>query len=222
MPGNPVLLLIQQGPGLPMINEARRFDHLLSLEQAFTVIYWDQRGCGRSLRRMKGPDSISLEAMMGDTVSLLDPSGTDSAGKTYVALAFSFWSRRSGRTPPHSARTPTANAGGGRNGRRRCRRRQRRLLLRARRSSPARQPARDPAARGHRPAAAPERGTVRHPGPLGYQLRRSHDQRNLRHPGARADRQPGALAPTIRPPTSYAPSAVSARHRPRCCPSSQP
>ena len=43
---NPVLLLIQQGPGLPMINEARRFEHVLGLEQAFTVIYWDQRGCG--------------------------------------------------------------------------------------------------------------------------------------------------------------------------------
>ena len=47
---HPVLLLIQQGPGLPMINEARRFENLLGLEQAFTVIYWDQRGCGRSLR----------------------------------------------------------------------------------------------------------------------------------------------------------------------------
>jgi hypothetical protein len=28
---NPVLLLIQQGPGLPMINETRRFEHLLGL-----------------------------------------------------------------------------------------------------------------------------------------------------------------------------------------------
>ena len=52
---NPVLLLIQQGPGLPMINETRRFEHLLGLEQAFTVVYWDQRGCGRSLRRRQGP-----------------------------------------------------------------------------------------------------------------------------------------------------------------------
>jgi hypothetical protein len=34
-----VLLPIQQGPGLPMINEARRFGHLLGLEQAFTVVY---------------------------------------------------------------------------------------------------------------------------------------------------------------------------------------
>ena len=47
---NPPLLLIQQGPGLPMINEVRRFERLLGLEHAFTVVYWDQRGCGRSLR----------------------------------------------------------------------------------------------------------------------------------------------------------------------------
>jgi pimeloyl-ACP methyl ester carboxylesterase len=51
---NPVLLLIQQGPGLPMINETRRFGHLLGLQQAFTVIYWDQRGCGH---RTTGPAS---------------------------------------------------------------------------------------------------------------------------------------------------------------------
>ena len=29
---NPVLLLVQQGPGLPMINEVRRFERLLGLE----------------------------------------------------------------------------------------------------------------------------------------------------------------------------------------------
>ena len=49
-PTNPVLLLIQQGPGLPMINEVRRFERALGLEEDFTVVYWDQRGCGRSLR----------------------------------------------------------------------------------------------------------------------------------------------------------------------------
>jgi len=56
---NPVLLLIQQGPGLPMINEVRRFERLLGLEQLFTVVYWDQRGCGRSLRGRKAVD-VSL------------------------------------------------------------------------------------------------------------------------------------------------------------------
>jgi pimeloyl-ACP methyl ester carboxylesterase len=86
---NPVLLLIQQGPGLPMINETRRFEHLLGLEQAFTVIYWDQRGCGRSLRTPTGRDSISLEKMAADTVSLLDFLRNRFGGKAYVA-GFSF------------------------------------------------------------------------------------------------------------------------------------
>jgi pimeloyl-ACP methyl ester carboxylesterase len=86
---NPVLLLIQQGPGLPMINEARRFEHLLGLEQAFTVIYWDQRGCGRSLRGRPKPEDISLEAMVADTVSLLEYLGDRFGQKTCVA-GFSF------------------------------------------------------------------------------------------------------------------------------------
>jgi hypothetical protein len=34
-----------------MINGARRFEHVLDLEQAFTVVYRDQRGCGRPLRK---------------------------------------------------------------------------------------------------------------------------------------------------------------------------
>jgi hypothetical protein len=67
---NRVLVLIQQGPGLPMINQARRLGHLLGLEQAFTVIYWDQCGCPRSLRTPLDRDGISLQRMMGDTVSL--------------------------------------------------------------------------------------------------------------------------------------------------------
>ena len=50
-PTNPVLLSVQQGPGLPMINEVARFEELLRLEEDFTVVYWDQRGTGRSLRR---------------------------------------------------------------------------------------------------------------------------------------------------------------------------
>ena len=88
-PSNPVLLLIQQGPGLPMINEARRFGHVLGLEQAFTVIYWDQRGCGRSLRHRQGRAGITLEAMVNDTVSLLEFLRNRFGGKTHVA-GFSF------------------------------------------------------------------------------------------------------------------------------------
>jgi pimeloyl-ACP methyl ester carboxylesterase len=86
---NPVVLLIQQGPGLPMINEARRFEHLLGLEQVFTVVYWDQRGCGRSLRGRQDPAGISLDLMVADTVSLLEHLRNRFGGKTNIA-GFSF------------------------------------------------------------------------------------------------------------------------------------
>jgi pimeloyl-ACP methyl ester carboxylesterase len=79
---NPVLLLVQQGPGLPMINEVRRFDHLLGLEKDFTVVYWDQRGCGRSLRNSAG---ITIDLMVSDTVSLLQLLGNRFDKKSYVA-----------------------------------------------------------------------------------------------------------------------------------------
>jgi pimeloyl-ACP methyl ester carboxylesterase len=88
-PANPVLLLIQQGPGLPMINEARRFGQVLGLEQIFTVVYWDQRGCGRSLRARPERASLSREQLVADTVSLLDLLHDRFGGKTYVA-GFSF------------------------------------------------------------------------------------------------------------------------------------
>src|SRR5271154_727719 len=86
---NPVLLLIQQGPGLPMINEARRFAHLLGLEEHFTVVYWDQRGCGRSLRGKKDQSVISLERMVDDTVALLEILRDRFGAKSFVA-GFSF------------------------------------------------------------------------------------------------------------------------------------
>src|SRR5215471_11286969 len=68
---NPILLLVQMGPGLPMINEVPAFGRALSLEDDFTVIYWDQRGCGRSLRSAGATRDLSLPAMTGDTERLL-------------------------------------------------------------------------------------------------------------------------------------------------------
>jgi pimeloyl-ACP methyl ester carboxylesterase len=88
-PSNPVLLLIQQGPGLPMLNEVGRFDRLLGLEADFTVVYWDQRGCGRSLRRRQDRIEITTERMVTDTVSLLELLHDRYGDKTYVA-GFSF------------------------------------------------------------------------------------------------------------------------------------
>jgi pimeloyl-ACP methyl ester carboxylesterase len=89
---NPVLLLMQQGPGLPIINDAARMEHLLGLENAFTVVYWDQRGTGlssRPLSKNSNPFEISVTRMVDDTVTLLELLHDRFGGKTVVA-GFSF------------------------------------------------------------------------------------------------------------------------------------
>jgi pimeloyl-ACP methyl ester carboxylesterase len=89
---SPALLLMQLGPGLPMINEARRLERLLGLEEAFTVIYWDQRGTGLSSPPLRGQQAefeISATRMVSDAVSLLELLRDRFGGKTFVA-GFSF------------------------------------------------------------------------------------------------------------------------------------
>lgn len=84
---NPVLLLMQQGPGLPIINEVRTFERRLGLEKDFTVVYWDQRGTGLSLRDSTA--EVTVARMVDDTVALLELLGDRFGGKTVVA-GFSF------------------------------------------------------------------------------------------------------------------------------------
>src|SRR5262249_15502403 len=84
---HPVLLLMQQGPGLPIINEVRRFERLLALEEAFTVVYWDQRGTGLALRNVNAEVSSAL--MISDTVLLLELLKDRFGSRPYIA-GFSF------------------------------------------------------------------------------------------------------------------------------------
>jgi pimeloyl-ACP methyl ester carboxylesterase len=85
---NPLLLLVQMGPGLPMLSEVRTFGRLLSLEDDFTVVYWDQRGCGRSLRSAGTARELSVQAMVGDTARLLAMLG-ERFGTPAVVAGFS-------------------------------------------------------------------------------------------------------------------------------------
>jgi pimeloyl-ACP methyl ester carboxylesterase len=87
-----VLLLMQQGPGLPIINDAARLEHLLGLENDFTVVYWDQRGTGLSspsLSKNSNRFEISVTRMVDDTVTMLELLRDRFGGKTAVA-GFSF------------------------------------------------------------------------------------------------------------------------------------
>ncbi|MGC4118677.1 MAG: alpha/beta hydrolase [Myxococcales bacterium] len=65
---SPVLLLVQGGPGLPMIHEADALERALSLQEHFRVVYWDQRGTGKS--RLRPCTPLSLAALRDDVVAM--------------------------------------------------------------------------------------------------------------------------------------------------------
>ena len=88
---NPVLLLMQQGPGLPIINETRAWQQRLGLENDFTVIYWDQRGTGLSALPLgrQGRFEITPQLMVADTITLLELLRDRYGRKPFIA-GFSF------------------------------------------------------------------------------------------------------------------------------------
>src|SRR5262245_54615413 len=44
----PPLLIVQHGPGFPLLHEVKKFRQRLDLERDHLVVYWEQRGCGNA------------------------------------------------------------------------------------------------------------------------------------------------------------------------------
>lgn len=64
---NPVLLFVHGGPGLPEMP----FSHVnADLEQNFTMVYWDQRGAGKSYRPDIPKETITVNQLVHDTEEL--------------------------------------------------------------------------------------------------------------------------------------------------------
>jgi pimeloyl-ACP methyl ester carboxylesterase len=66
---NPVLIYLHGGPGSPAIPYGRFA--FSGLERHFTVVTWDQRGCGKSYSPQIDPQSITLEQLLSDTRELI-------------------------------------------------------------------------------------------------------------------------------------------------------
>jgi pimeloyl-ACP methyl ester carboxylesterase len=66
---NPVLVFLHGGPGSPAIQYARFA--FKPLEQRFTVVTWDQRGCGKSYRAGIDPQSLTFDQLFSDAHELI-------------------------------------------------------------------------------------------------------------------------------------------------------
>jgi pimeloyl-ACP methyl ester carboxylesterase len=67
--GLPPLLIVQGGPGLPLLHEVAKFQRLLNLENDFLVGYWEQRGCGNASQN--DAHSVSLPQQVDDLRTVL-------------------------------------------------------------------------------------------------------------------------------------------------------
>jgi len=67
--GLPPILIVQAGPGFPLLHEVAKFQKYLNLEKDFLVIYWDQRGCG--IASQQDAKSVSLQQQVDDLRTIL-------------------------------------------------------------------------------------------------------------------------------------------------------
>ncbi len=67
---NPVILYLHGGPGSFVIPRARDFG--LELEKDFVVVYWDQRGSGKSYRTGLPAESMNIDQFIADTKELAE------------------------------------------------------------------------------------------------------------------------------------------------------
>ena len=98
---NPPLILLHGGPGF---SEMRFFRHFNApLEKSFTVVYWDQRGAGKSFDRKIPKSLMTVEHFISDLDELVE-FVRKRAGKSKVAIFGHSWGSVLG--PLYAARFP--------------------------------------------------------------------------------------------------------------------
>jgi pimeloyl-ACP methyl ester carboxylesterase len=85
---NPPLILLHGGPGWAETGWFRQFN--APLETCFTVVYWEQRGAGKSYCRTISPSSMTVEQFISDLNELID-AVCERLGKRKVAIFGHSW-----------------------------------------------------------------------------------------------------------------------------------
>lgn len=87
---NPLLVILHGGPGSSETALFRTFN--AALEDAFTVVYWDQRGAGRSYSKSIPDASMTIDRFVADLDELVDALLTRFAKRGVVLLGHSWGS----------------------------------------------------------------------------------------------------------------------------------
>src|SRR5829696_593945 len=85
---NPPVILLHGGPGLSETGLFRHFN--APLEESFTVVYWDQRGAGKSFDRNIPRSSLTVDQLVSDLDELVD-AVCARLGKARVAIFGHSW-----------------------------------------------------------------------------------------------------------------------------------
>jgi len=86
--GNPPLILLHGGPGFSATALFRHFN--APLEKSFTVVYWDQRGAGKSFDRTIPRSSMTVEQFVTDLDELVEEVRTR-LGRNKIAIFGHSW-----------------------------------------------------------------------------------------------------------------------------------
>ena len=67
--GRPPLVVVQHGPGVPVLHEVAKFQRRLQFERDYLVVYWEQRGCGNA--SVEDARGVSLAQQVEDLQAVL-------------------------------------------------------------------------------------------------------------------------------------------------------
>jgi pimeloyl-ACP methyl ester carboxylesterase len=87
-PSQPVLLFLHGGPGGAEYGPRRHY--LGDLESAWCVVEWEQRGAGRSFHGNETANTLSLDALVGDGLTLVDRLRSQFRSQPIVLVGHSF------------------------------------------------------------------------------------------------------------------------------------
>lgn len=85
---NPPLIILHGGPGFSDTGFFRAFNAVL--EKSFTVVYWDQRGAGKSFDEKLDPSSMTVERFVADLDELVDWVGSRLRAEKVTILGHSW------------------------------------------------------------------------------------------------------------------------------------